>query len=54
MRESTYNPCLLFRFRPLGIIRIQIVDILILADDSFASTKKEAIKSTKIMAKDRK
>ncbi len=54
MTESIYDPCLLFRSEPLGIMRMQIDDKLILADNNFASTEKNAIKLAKIMIKDRK
>ena len=53
MTKSTYDSCLFFRSEPLGIVGMQIDDILILADNNFASTKEEAIKSAKIITKDR-
>ena len=54
MIESTYDPYLLFRSEPLRIMRMQIDDTLILTDNNFASTKKEAIKSAMIITKNRK
>ena len=54
MIESTYNPCLFFIPEPLEIVKMQTNNTLILADNNFASTKKEAIKSAKIMTKNRK
>lgn len=53
MIELIYNFCLPFWFESLGIVKIEINDTLILADENFANTKEEAIKSAKIMTKDR-
>ena len=53
MTKSTYDPCLLYRFGPLGIVGMQTDDKLILADNDFASNEEEAIKKAKIMTKDR-
>ena len=52
MTESTYNPCLLYRSGPLEILRIQIDNTLILANNNFASMEEEAFKDTKIITKD--
>lgn len=53
MIESIYNLYHLFRSKPLEIMGIQTDDILILADNNFASTKEKVIKSAKVMTKDR-
>ena len=53
MTKSTYDSCLFFRSEPLGIVGMQTDDTLILADNNFASTEEEAIKSAKIMTKNR-
>ena len=53
MTESTYNSYLLFETEPLGIMKMQTNDILILADNNFASTTKETIKLAKIMTKNK-
>ena len=53
MTKSTYDPCLLSRFEPLGIVGMQTNDILILSNNNFASIKEKAIKLAKIMTKDR-
>ena len=53
MTKSTFDPCLFFRSELLGIVRMQTDNTLILADNNFASTKEEAIKSAKIITKDR-
>ena len=54
MTKSIYNPCLFIRSKLLGIMEMQTNDTLILVDNNFASIKEEAIKSIKIMTKDRK
>ena len=54
MTKSTYNPCFLFRSELLEIIGIQTDDSLILANNNFTCIEEEAIKSAKIMTKDRK
>lgn len=53
MTKLTYNLCLLYQFSPLQIIKMQINDIIILANNNIASIKKVIIKKTKIMTKDR-
>lgn len=53
MIKSTYNPCLLYISSSFGIVRMQIDNILILADNDFTSTKEDTIKSAKTMTKDR-
>ena len=53
MTESSYDPCLCFRFELLRIVGMQTDDTLILADNNFVSTEEEEIKSAKIMTKDR-
>ena len=54
MKESTYDPCLLYSFGPFGVVEIQTDDILILADNNFARKDETVIQSTKIMTKERK
>ena len=53
MIESTYDPCLLYSSSSFGIVGMQTDDTLILADNDFASTEEDAIRSAKIMTKDR-
>lgn len=53
MIELIYDPCFLYSSSSLGIIRMQIDDILILADNNFASTKENAIRLAKIMTKNK-
>ena len=51
--QSTYDSCLLYKSDPFGIVKLQIDDTLLLANNQFADAEDEAIKSTKIMTKDR-
>ena len=44
MIESTYDSCLLYKHGSFGIVRLQIDDTLMLADEAFAAEKKNAIK----------
>lgn len=53
MIESTYDSCLLHRSYPFGVIGMQTNDTLMLASDAFATMEEEAIKSAKLMTKDR-
>ena len=53
MIESTYDPYFLYSSSSFGIVGMQTDDILILADHDFASTEEDAIRSAKIMTKDR-
>lgn len=50
--ESIYDPWLLYKFGPFGIVEMQTDDILILANNNFASKKEVAIKVAKIIKKD--
>lgn len=52
--ESIYNHCLFFKSEPFKIVVMQTVDTLILADNNFASTEKETIKSVIIIIKNKK
>ena len=52
MEELTYNFYLLYRSGPFGIVRMQTDDILIFANNNFASKKKADIKVAKIITKD--
>ena len=53
IEQSTYDPCLLFKSNPLGIVGLQTDDTLLLADDTFADAEEDAIKYAKLMSKDR-
>ena len=52
--ESIYNLCFLYSFNSFGIVEMQTNDTLILADNDFTSTEKDAIRSVKIMIKNTK
>ncbi len=53
MTESTYDPCLLYRCEPYGIVGLQTDDTLMLANNTFAAIEEEAIKTAKLMTKQR-
>ena len=53
MIESIYNPHFLYNFSLFSIVRMQTDNTLILINNHFASTKKDAIRSVKIMIKNR-
>ena len=53
MTKSIDDLYLLFKSEPLGIMGIQTNNTLILANNSFVSIEEKAIKSAKIMTKDR-
>lgn len=53
MRESTYNLYFLDKTSPFSIIEMQTKDILIFADNDFISKDNKAIKSAKIITKNR-
>ena len=52
MKESTYNPYLLYSSGSFAIVEIQTDDILILAKNNFVSKEDKAIKTAKRMTKD--
>ena len=53
MIKSIYNLCLYYNSSLFGIVGMQTNNTLILADNVFASIKKNAIRSTKIMTNNR-
>ena len=53
MTESTYDPCLLYKSEPFGIVGLQTDDTLMLASDTFSAEEEDAIKKAKIMTKER-
>ena len=53
MTQSTYDPCLLYKSDPLGVIGIQTDDTLIIATSQFADDEEEAIVNADIMTKAR-
>ena len=53
MKESTYDSCLLYSHQSFGIVGMQTDDILLLATDDFANKEEKAVKSTKILIRNR-
>ena len=53
MKESTYDSCLLYSHQSFGIVGMQTDDTLLLATDDFANRKEKAVKSAKILIRDR-
>ena len=53
MEQSTYDPCLLYSNKPLGIVGLQTNDTLFLADKEFTDTKQGELHKAKSMAKER-
>ena len=53
MKKSTYDSCLLYSHESFDIVEMQTDDTLLLATDDFANKEKKAVKSTKILIKDR-
>ena len=53
MKKSTYDSCLLYSHQSFGIVGMQIDDMLLLTTDDFASKEEKAVKSTKILIRDR-
>ena len=53
MKESTYDFCLLYSHQSFGIVGMQTDDILLLATDDFVSKEEKAVKSAKILIRDR-
>src|SRR5271155_1799902 len=53
MEQSTYDPCLLYSNKPLGIVGLQTDDTLFLADEEFADTEQGELHKAKFMAKER-
>ena len=53
MKKSTYDSCLLYNHESFGIVEMQTNDTLLLAIDDFANKKEKAVKSTKILIKNR-
>jgi len=54
MKESTYDPCLLYTHESgMGIVGLQFDDTLFVGDEEFAKNEEEKLKSAKFMAKER-
>jgi hypothetical protein len=53
IEQSTYDPCLLYSNKPLGIVGLQTDDTLFLADETFAEAEQNELYKAKFMAKER-
>ena len=53
MKKSTYDFCLLYSHESFGIVEMQTDDILLLTIDDFANKEEKAVKSAKILIKNR-
>lgn len=51
MTESTYDPCLLFRYERFSIIDLQTDNTLMLANNTFTSIEEKTIKTARFMTK---
>jgi hypothetical protein len=52
MEQSTYDPCLVYRKAPFGVVGIQTDDTLFTGDVAFATLEAEKIKKAQFLAKD--
>lgn len=52
MTESICNPCLLQKYELFSIVRLQIDNTLILANNTFTAMEEEAINMVKFMTKE--
>ena len=53
MSEATYNPCLLHRYEPFGMIALQTNNTLILVKTTFVIMEKKATNTAKFITKER-
>ena len=53
MKQSTYDPCLLYEAEPFGLVGMQTDDTLMLAGDQFAEKEEKGIHKAGIMTKNR-
>ena len=51
MTKSIYDPCLLYKYEPFGIVSLQTDNILILTNNTFVAIEEKAIKIAKLMTK---
>jgi hypothetical protein len=52
MDQSTFDPCLVYRKEPFGVVGIQTDDTLFTGDIEFAALEAEKIKKAQFLAKD--
>ena len=53
MSQSTYDPCLLYRNKPFGVVGLQTDDTLFVGDAEFADEEQNNLKKAQFLAKDR-
>jgi hypothetical protein len=53
MKQSTYDPCLLYSNRPFGIVGLQTDDTLFVGDNDFAEQEQLQLQKAKFLAKER-
>jgi hypothetical protein len=54
MKESTYDPCLLYtNENGFGVVGLQTDDTLLLSDDTFAASEDLNLKKANFLAKER-
>jgi len=53
MNQSTYDPCLLYRNEPFGLIGLQTDDTLFLGDVNFAREEQINLEKAQFLAKER-
>jgi len=51
--QSIYNPCLLYRNKPFGIVGLQTDNTLFVGDAEFADEKQNNLKKAQFLAKNR-
>jgi hypothetical protein len=53
MKQSTYDPCLLYSIQPFGVVGLQTDDTLFVGDDDFAAQEQLQLQKAKFLAKER-
>ena len=53
IRQSTYDPCLLYSNQPFGVVGMQTDDTLILGDYDFIDKEQAQLQKASFLAKDR-
>ena len=53
MEQSTYDPCLLYRNSPFGVVGLQTDNTLFLGTPEFATLEQECLEKAQFLAKER-
>jgi hypothetical protein len=53
MKQSTYDPCLLYNIKPFGVVGLQTDDTLFVADVDFAKLEEQKLGRAQFLAKER-